>query len=95
MSIPRLESEANIVDGKLVIALKIDTLSFAAQRSDYFFNCEEAGQLMKITNETEFAESVARALNVEAEDGSTPVMRMLDKAFEFVCEQGEPGVDDA
>lgn len=95
MSIPRLESEARVIDGKLVISLKIETLAVAARHSEYFGMCEEAGNPVKITDDAEFAESVARGLNLEEEDGSTPIMRMLDEAFEWVCEQGEPGVDDA
>ncbi len=91
----RLESEAQIVGDKLVIALRISTLAHAARHSDYFDHCAEAGSPLKITDEALFAKSVAYALNAEEEDGSTPITRMLDKAFEHVCEQGEDGVEEA
>lgn len=91
----RLESEAQIVDGKLVIALRISTLAHAARHSDYFDRCAEQGMPLKITDEALFAKSVTYVLNAEEEDGSTPITRMLDKAFEYVSEQGEEGVEDA
>lgn len=89
----RLESEAQIIDGKLVISLRIETLAHAARHSDYFFNCAEQGEKLKITDEALFAKSVSNALNLEEEDGSTPITRMLDDAFEWVSEQGEDGIE--
>lgn len=91
----RLESEARIVDGKLVISLSIDTLAYAARNSDYFFNCAEQGVKLKIDDEAAFAKSVTYALNREEEDGSTPITRMLDDAFTWVSEQGEAGIVEA
>lgn len=91
----RLESEAQIVNGKLIISLRISTLAHAARHSDYFFRCAEDGTPLKITDEAVFAKSVAYALNAEEEDGSTPITRMLDAAFEHVSEQGEEGVEEA
>lgn len=91
----RLESEAQIVDGKLVIALRIGTLAHAARHSDYFDRLAEQGTKLKITDEAVFAQSVANALNAEEEDGSTPITRMLDKAFEHVSEWGEDGIEEA
>ncbi len=91
----RLESEAQIVDGRLVISLRIGTLAHAARHCDHFDRCAEEGQPLKITDEAAFAKSVAHALNAEEEDGSTPITRMLDKAFEHVSEWGEEGVEEA
>ena len=90
----RFESEAKIIGGKLVISLRIGTLAHAARNSDHFFNCAESGTPLKITDETVFAASVARALNREEEDGSTPITRMLDEATEWVSEQGEEGIEE-
>jgi len=84
-----LESQAQIVDGKLVIVLRVSTLANAARNSDYFERCAVQGLALKITDEAAFARSVANALNSEKEDGSTPITRMLDKAFEHVIEWGE------
>ena len=90
----RLESEARIVDGKLTISLRVSTLAHAARNSEHVFNCAESGTPLKITDEQVFAESVARALNREEEDGSTPITRMLDEATEWVSEQGEEGIEE-
>jgi len=91
----RMESEAQIIDGKLVISLRISTLAHAARHCAYFDALEEDGCPLKITDEAVFAESVAAALNCEEEDGSTPITRMLDDAFEHVSEQGMDGVEEA
>lgn len=90
----RLESEAKIVDDKLVISLRISTLAHAARHSEHFYNCAESGTPLKITDEAVFAQSVATALNREKEDGSTPITRMLDEATEWVSEQGEEGIEE-
>lgn len=90
----RMESEAKIIDGKLVISLSIETLAHAARNSEFFFNCAENGIKLTITDEAAFAESVARGLNREEEDGSTPIIRMLDEAVEWVSEQGEEGIEE-
>ena len=90
----RFESEAKVIGGKLVISLRISTLAHAARNSNHFFICAENGAPIKITDETVFAESVARALNREEEDGNTPITRMLDEATEWVSEQGEDGIEE-
>jgi hypothetical protein len=91
----RLESEAQIVGDKVVISLRVSTLAHAARHSDYFDRCAEQGTPLEITSEAAFAKSVTYALNSEEEDGSTPITRMLDKAFEHVSERGEEGVGEA
>jgi len=91
----RLESEARIEDGHLVIRLSLATLAHAARHSDYFFQADEHGTKLLITSEETFAESIRRALNREAEDGSTPITRMLDAATAHVAEQGEDGIEVA
>lgn len=92
---PRIESEAQIIDGKLVISVSIETLAFAARNSEYFFHCAETGTPLTITNDAEFANSVRSILNQEECDGSTPVTRMLDRAFRIACDQGLDGVETA
>lgn len=91
----RLESEARIEDGHLVIRLSVATLAHTARHSNYFFQANENGTQLLITNEEAFAESIRRALNREAEDGSTPITRMLDAATVHAAEQGEDGVAEA
>lgn len=90
----RLESEARIEGGRLLIALRISTLAHAARCSEYFWRAKEDGTPLRITNEGVLANSVRRALNREEEDGSTPISRMLDEAVEWVAEQGEDGIEE-
>lgn len=90
----RLESEARIEGGKLVIALRTSTLAHAARNSEYFWRAKEDGTPLAITDEAAFADSIRRALNLEAEDGSTPISRLLDEATEWVTEQGEDGIEE-
>lgn len=90
----RVESEAQIIDGRLVISLSVSNLANAARLSDYFFQSAEEGTELQIDSEHYFAESVSKALNDEAEDGSTPITRMLDQAFEWVVENGADGVKE-
>lgn len=91
----RFEGEAKVIEEKLAISLRISTLAHAARHSEHFFLCAEQGTPLQITDEALFARSVAKALNREGEDGSTPITRMLDKATEWVSEQGEDGIDAA
>lgn len=90
----RVESEACIVDGMLSISVSVATLCHAARNSNFFFDASERGTPLVITDENDFAKSVRRALNREAEDGSTPITRLLEAAFEYVAEQGEDGIDE-
>ena len=89
----RLESEARIDGDRIVISLSVSTLAHAARESDYFWRAKEDGKPITITDEMVFAKSVCGALNSEDEDGSTPITRLLDAAFEHVVEQGEDGIE--
>lgn len=91
----RFESEARVEDGHLVIRLSVATLAHAARHSDYFFQSNNHDTQLLITDEASFAESIRRALNREAEDGSTPITRMLDAATVHVADQGESGIEVA
>ena len=91
----RFESEARLEDGHLVIRLSIETLAHAARHSDYFFQANNHGTQLLITDEASFAKAVQRALNREAEDGSTPITRMLDAATRHVADQGDDGIEVA
>ena len=64
------------------------------RHSQYFFDCAEDGRKLRISDEAEFAGSVVRRLNLEEEDGSTPITRMLDEAVIWVSEQGEAGIEE-
>ena len=84
---------AEIVDGEIVIRLTADAAQFAAENSEYFFRCKEGGDPLMVTDKNLLLKSMRNALNREAEDGSTPVIRMFDDALEHLCEQGDEGVE--
>ncbi len=93
MSTTRRESEAFLQDGRLVLSISYATLANAARNSEYFFNASESGEVLEILDVAAFAQDVCGALNLEEEDGSTPLTRALDGAFEYVVEQGYESVE--
>jgi formaldehyde-activating enzyme involved in methanogenesis len=93
-SCARLESAVQIVNDGLVISISAETLAHAARNSECFFQSAEDGTKLAITNAVDFMTSVAKCLNEESEDGSTPITRMFDRAIEQVVDDGEPGVDE-
>lgn len=90
----RPETDAKIINNKVVISLDINTLVNAAKFSQYFFDCKEDGMELVISDNLLFAKSVVNALNNEDEDGSTLVTRMFDEAIIWVSEQGEEGIEE-
>ncbi len=84
MSVLRVE----VVDGKLLIEIGIETLAFA------FESQPENEGTWKVSDQLEFAKDVCRALNDESEDGSTPLTRLLDEMMEFAADQGSLGIAD-
>jgi hypothetical protein len=82
-------AEAVIRDGKIIISLDIASLPGIVEAS------WAAGALdtrLKVTYPDAFARDVCRALNKEAEDGTTAIHFMFDKAFLHAFEQGAEGV---
>jgi len=77
-----------IEDGQLKISIGIALLAFAAQ------NAPQWPEEYCVTDIREFAQSVARRLEAEEEDGTTPIHRMLDAVADEVLEQGDDGVDE-
>lgn len=90
----KLPHNAYTEDGNLVISIPFHALATAARLSDYFFDCANNNIHLVIPDEVVFAESVCNALNLEEEDGSTPITKILDDAIEWVSEQGEPGIEE-
>ena len=76
----------------ITISIGIDTLVYAAKNSptDLFYHklWNPEGIIKKVANKTEFAEDVVRELQSEAEDGTTLVHIMFDKAIVQVVENG-------
>jgi len=90
--------EVKIIDGKLVISIGIETLAWASDHSDlsmpYNKEANDFVPKWKVIDPLEFAADVARELRREAEDGSSLLTRVLDKAIEEAIEQGSLGVEE-
>jgi len=83
--------KVEIVDDRLVISIGVGLLAFAVQAasdvsgwSDEFY----------IYDPAKFADEVARQLQSEEEDGTTPVHRLLDAAALEALEQGADGIEE-
>lgn len=83
------------VGGDIEMGIGMKVLAFAAENHPDFWDGESGIDVpnIKITDVQEFALEVARAINDEAEDGSTLLTRMLDEAIAKAVEDGCDGVD--
>lgn len=77
-----------MADGRLVIAIGIDSLMTAVRGGDFWDDDE-----LKIVSADEFAADIVSELEREREDGTTPVHLMIDAAAEEAVEQGSLGVE--
>lgn len=84
-------ARAAIEGGDLVIRLRIANIPSAFQGG---VDCGAIEPGFKVVDAQAFALEVLRALNDEDEDGTTPVHRMFDAAFEEAVEQGAEGVEE-
>ncbi len=77
---------ANIEGKEIVIRVKISALKTA-------FEAHPNGlaEDYRLTSLKTVADSLVRRLNDEEEDGTTPVHRLFDAAFEEALEQGDEG----
>lgn len=81
--------KACIRRGVIVIRLPVDVLPDALKqnpRDDSYYDT-------KICDLEEFARDVARELNREAEDGTTPVHLLFDAAMAAAIDNGSVGID--
>lgn len=78
----------------LTIEIGVDTLAFAALRSDYAWNLvgddgrTRPDTVFRIDDKREFARDVVRELLDEAEDGSSLLTKLFDDACVAAIEQG-------
>lgn len=82
-----------VVNGRLVISVGIDTLAWAVEHSFEPSLCEvdyERDQIMthKVLDPKGFAGDVRQALEAEEEDGTTPIHLLLDNACTEAIEDG-------
>lgn len=84
-------------DQQLTISVGVDVLAWAAEQCSALHEFDaDAGILRgpQVTSSDGFAADVLRALEREAEDGTTMVHELLDRACEVAIEQGSEAVAD-
>lgn len=84
---------SKVVQGVLTIEVGIDTLQFAAEHSEKFWNGQADVHTLKVTDSEQFAKDVRIAMTAEEEDGSTPISRFLDEMIEDAVEDGSEAID--
>jgi len=82
-----------IVKRVLTIEVGIETIKFAAERHEDFWQPETDKVALVVSNPLLFAKDVRYALLDEQEDGSTPISALLDAAIKQAVEQGSEGLD--
>ena len=87
-----------VTEHSLTISLDLGTMKWAAEHMDennpYNESTGRFEQAWRITDKVQFAKDVRIALLDEAEDGSTPVTRILDAAFLAAIGNGSEGVTE-
>jgi hypothetical protein len=77
-----------VVGGELRMSIGIDVLALAAEGAPGLW------PRVRVLNEEAFARAVASSMqHDEAEDGSTPTKRAMDRAFDSVVEDADPSVE--
>ena len=80
-------------NGVLTIEVGIQTIKFAAENHESFWQPETDKFALVVSDAARFAKDVRCALLDEEEDGSTPMSRMLDAAIKSAVEYGSEGLD--
>lgn len=84
--------------GALRISIGASTLAFAFDNSEdnnpYNDETDTFDRTYIVKRPFVFARDVCYAMNDEAEDGSTPLTRFLDKMMQSAVEQGSDGVEE-
>lgn len=84
-------ARAVVRDGVLEIRIAVAMLPVALRGA---YDAGGMDQRFKVTDADKFAHEVARALNDEEEDGTTPIHSMFDAAFQSAIENGAEGVEE-
>ena len=89
---------AAVEGDQLVIRIGIGTLAFAAEHCSYFYDDDKHAvsgpPYIKIANKQELATDIVRALQSEAEDGSSPLTELLDTAIADAHDDGSLAFHD-
>lgn len=84
-----------VVNGEIVIRLKVDALASATVNSLPELLGIDADRMnaVRVTNPQVWAESVRDALVAEEENGETRITKMFESAILHACEWGEEGIE--
>ena len=84
-----------VINGAINIVIDADLLAFAAEAHPDYWDGVSGPEMpnIKVSDPAIFAREVCAAINMEDEDGSTMLTRMLDKAISVAVESGCEGVD--
>jgi len=88
--------DVSVVDGRLVISIGINTLVFSAISRSMEENYNQVTGVYTpkfiVSDPPQFSKDVAIELCREEEDGTTPVHKILDAAFDKVLESGTSSI---
>jgi hypothetical protein len=88
-----------VADGKLIVEIGIHTLAHAVSFADWANPYDEpSGDYIRafaILDPEEFAKDVTRAMQSEAEDGSTQLTDFIDEMAETAMAHGSTATDEA
>jgi hypothetical protein len=88
----------SVEDGQLVIRIGVDTNAWAFEHSDennpFNDGKNDYVQTSRVTDSTGFARDVARAMQDEEEDGSSPLTDFIDRMFTAAVNDGSMAVED-
>lgn len=89
--------KASVEDGELVIRIGVDQLAHGTAAADAFHEYDDAKdkylRSFAITDSTIFAKDIARALEAEKEDGSSPISDLLDSMAQAAIDDGTLSVE--
>lgn len=90
---------AGVSDGRVVIAVGVETLAHAVAYADWSNPFDDAAdeyiRTFAIADAPQFAKDMVSAMLAEREDGSTPLSEFLDRMARAAIEDGSLGLDDA
>lgn len=92
---PSLPLTCEVVDGAIRITVDAATLKWATEHHDTYWLPDTDTYSVKVADQDEWLQSVARHIEDEREDGSSLLTDLFDKAIEAAVEQGEEGLEDA
>ena len=83
-----------VKNGQLSIVVGIDTLAFAFEQGDdnQRYSNQQYHKIWKVTDKTTFAKDVKNAMEIERDDGQTPIGKFLDSMCLKALDEGTVAV---